>query len=336
MVARGGERAGERGRAQSLAGLVYRSRPLVVRRVRLAGAVHEVAGVSDRRWAAIAPNPDVLPAGPAAAHVVALSAVSLVNELASWLIAPDDRARADDWRDRAAPSFGVLVVAIAATCRAAGDDEAAEWRAYLNIGLPQVVGGLGAQASAHHGVRAVLRDLQQRLAFEVHAGRFDAEAVAFAQEKPGRAAVRQVIGALDSWRLQESPAQRWPAWAGVENLLDAEFLRIGAGQQVDQEPWLPIDLAADRAGWKLNLAGRCDRARRAAKWKRVDRLPTKKVSGKLCARVSDCLAWKPRAEAMAEAFARPARESAAPEPRNTPQRSSGTSETRAGSRRGRA
>ena len=73
----------------------------------------------------------------------------------------------------------------------------------------------------------------------------------------------------------------------------------------DREQWLPIDKAAQQAGWKLNKQGRCDAARRAAKWKRKEPLPTRKVHGKLHALVSDCRKWKPLAEENAEAFSRP-------------------------------
>lgn len=87
----------------------------------------------------------------------------------------------------------------------------------------------------------------------------------------------------------------------------SEFVAMVARlrERFPADPLLPIDEAAKLAGWKCNRAGRCDAARRAAKWKRQTALPTQKINGKLCARVSDCIAWKAKAEENAKAFGRP-------------------------------
>jgi hypothetical protein len=111
----------------------------------------------------------------------------------------------------------------------------------------------------------------------------------------------ELLGRISAVIGNRDEADRLLAGVDVWQLRAACLDTIAAGED---EPWLPIDEAARQAGWRCNRMGRCDQARRAATWKRQEPLPTRKVGGKLCARVSDCARWKPLAEESAAAFGR--------------------------------
>lgn len=112
-------------------------------------------------------------------------------------------------------------------------------------------------------------------------------------------------------------------WQDLPKKVRARLLASFSDQvkQLRADEPIPIDKAGSKAGYPLNRAGRCDVLRRAAKWKRGEKLPTVMVAGQLCARLSDCLAWRPKIEAIQRKF-RTSRESRN-KPRNTPQRDGG-------------
>ena len=255
---------GPRPVADDLAGLVYRGSPLQVLRVEVAEAIRRAAdgrpdtirrvlpivGLSAAQRTAIANHAgDDVPRGALAAHAVALASVALLDELSSWLVGSEHADQAPNWRDREWQSFGVLAVSIEAASRAmVADAGAVDWAPFLLVGMPQTLAGLGTHASAHHAVRAVLREVWSRVRYALQYDEFlftDETWGAAVHRLQGQGAARlrssfawlRGEGATGrrvkpDWRETELPAMRWPAWPGVRNLLEAEAARLAGRQDV--------------------------------------------------------------------------------------------------------